>query len=108
MFNTHYLGKIKKQFWDTMDDHVGARVVFKFFFPLLKMNARRIKDAWAMVNFIIMHEELRGSTKERLKELRNHLKKSLPTRPNEPINQLRHGYPPHIFDYELDENTADD
>lgn len=108
MFNTHYLGKIKKHFWETMDDHVGARVVFKFFFPLLKKNARRIKDAYAMTNWLIQNGRLEGATKERLKELRTHLRKGLPTRPKEQEVQIRHGFPPEIFEYELDENSADD
>ena len=107
MFNTHYLGQIKKQFWLTMDDHIGARVVFKFFFPLMKKNAKRIMDAWAMVHWLVLHDEtINGASRERLKELANHLKKSLPSDPKKKDVIIRHGYPPEIFDYELDENTS--
>ena len=78
MFNTYYLGKIKKQFWATMDDHIGARVVFKFFFPLLKINARRIQDAWAMANFIVKSSDyISPVQKARLQELKSHQTKRL-------------------------------
>ena len=109
MFNTYYLGKVKKQFWATMDDHIGARVVFRFFFPLLKVNARRIKDAYAMANFIDQSTDYISPVQRyRIRELKSHLLVSLTSNPNQEIKKQKGGFPPHIFDFELDEDSVDE
>ena len=107
MWHTHFLGKIRKQFWDVMDDHIGAEVVFRFFFPLIKRHAKIIMDAWVMVDYLVVNARINEDTRQRLTELRTFLQLGLPDNPKAKPPKWLHGYPKNIFDYELDEFTHD-